>query len=223
MPELSELSKRAERPEAPERPIPLLVLGLGNVLCGDDGLGPAAVARLLRAYEPPPAARFLDGGTLGLSLLPLLEDARDVILVDAVRADATPGTAVRLEGDEVAPAARNRLSVHQVGVSDLLDSLRLRGREPERLILLGLVPETLDLGLSRSAGVEAALPDLVERIAAEVRRLGYELAPRDPRAIAALPQTDATDADERDAKDGKLDRGAGFFSPAVDGLRALGL
>jgi hydrogenase maturation protease len=157
------------------RPISLLVLGLGNRICGDDGLGITAVERLERLYDCPEGVQVLDGGTLGLSLLPYLEDARDVILVDAVRADAPPGTFVHLEGGEVPPAVYERLSPHQIGVSDLLAGADLLGHSPERLVLLGLVPETLDLSLEHSDAVEREIPALVERIVEEAREWGYEL------------------------------------------------
>lgn len=156
----------------------LLVLGLGNVLCGDDGLGVAAVHRLQRCYAEPEGALVLDGGTLGLSLLPYLEDAEAAILVDAIRAEGPPGSFVRLEGDEVAPAVAARLSCHQIGVADLLEAARWRGRSPWRLVLLGLVPETLALGVALSPGVAAALPGLVERVAAEASRLGLSFSTR---------------------------------------------
>ena len=163
---------------APDGRIPLLVLGLGNLLCGDDGVGPAAVSLLTRTFEIPEGVSVLDGGTLGLSLLPYIEDAEHVLLVDAVRADQAAGSFVRLEGDDVAPAVRSRLSVHQIGVADLLDGARWRGRYPARLTLLGLVPETLELGLTRSAIVEAGLPVLVARIVGEARALGYQFRPK---------------------------------------------
>jgi hydrogenase maturation protease len=156
----------------------LLVLGLGNVLCGDDGLGVAAVQELERRYEIPEGVRVLDGGTLGLSLLSWFDAAQDVILVDAIQADGPVGSFVRLEGAEVAPAVRSRLSVHQIGVADLLDALRLTDRTPRTMILLGLVPGTLELGLERTAQVEAALPLLVDETVTEVRRLGFELRRR---------------------------------------------
>lgn len=170
------------------RPTPLLVLGLGNLLCGDDGLGAAAVARLDRDWEAPPDVLVLDGGTLGLSLLPLVEDARDVILVDAIQDDAATGTLVRLTGDEVGPAVLNRLSPHQVGVADLLDGARLHDRYPDRLVLLGLVPLTLGLGVGRSAAVERALPGLVEAVVAEAKRMGHVFVPRtdDEKAVRPL-------------------------------------
>lgn len=157
---------------------PLLVLGLGNLLCEDDGVGVAAVARLLARYDAAPGVRVLDGGTLGLSLLPTLESADTVVIVDAIRSDGPPGTLVRLEGEEVAHAAEHRLSVHQVGVSDLIGAARWQGCLPARLVLLGVVPESMELGVERSPAVEAALPALVESVAAECAALGYPFAAR---------------------------------------------
>jgi hydrogenase maturation protease len=151
----------------------LLVLGLGNVLCSDDGVGPAAIARLRRDHAAPEDAAVLDGGTLGLGLLPWLETARDVILVDAVREPAPPGTLVELEGGDVPAAVLERLSAHQVGVADLLGGAQWRGRAPERLLLLGVVPLTLATGLGLSSPVRAALPALVERVVAAAGRMGY--------------------------------------------------
>lgn len=177
------------------RPIRLLILGLGNVLCGDDGLGAAAVARLRARYEIPDGVSVQDGGTLGLSLLPHIEDAQKAILVDAIRTDASPGSFVRLEGDDVGPAVANRLSVHQVGVADLLDAARWRGRLPEVLVLLGLVPQTLELGLARSPCVEAHLPDLVQRVVEEAFALGFKLTlRRDDEAPAASRSLDVARA-----------------------------
>src|SRR4249919_876604 len=113
--------------------VPLLILGLGNVLLGDDGVGSAAVARLRDEYDYPGDVHVLDGGTLGLALLPYVEEAEAVILVDAIRDDGPAGTFVRLDGDDVAPAVATRLSPHQVGVADLLDGARWRDRYPGRV------------------------------------------------------------------------------------------
>ncbi|MGA7870610.1 MAG: hydrogenase maturation protease [Candidatus Binatus sp.] len=159
-------------------PDELLVLGLGNILLRDDGLGAAAVARLERNYNIPPRVRVADGGTLGLALLGLFAESEHVILVDAVRVDAPPGTLVRIDGDEVPPAVRERLSPHQVGVADLFDAARLIDSFPTSVTLLGLVPETMDLSIERSDPVDAGLEGLVEAIVREARGLGYELSPK---------------------------------------------
>jgi hydrogenase maturation protease len=171
-------------------PRPLLVLGLGNVLCADDGVGVAALARFARQYEVGEGVRLADGGTLGLALLGLFEDVDDVLLVDAILADAEPGSLVRLEGRDVEPAARERLSVHQVGVADLLDALRWLGDEPQRIALIGLVPERVELGLGCSPAVERALPRLVSALADEIRRRGHRVAPRRSDAAHAPAPVD---------------------------------
>ncbi len=152
----------------------LLVLGLGNVLCSDDGAGPAVVGRLAARWQAPAGVRVTDGGTLGLTLLSLLADADHVLLVDAVRVPGlAPGTLVRLTGDDVAAATREQLSVHQVGVADLLDALRLLDRLPRQLSLLGVVPESIELGFGCTPAVEAALEDLVTAVVDEAASLGF--------------------------------------------------
>jgi len=176
---------------SPARSVELLVLGLGNVLCGDDGLGPAVVDRLDRDWSLPEGCSALDGGTLGLSLLPVVEDARRVILVDAVRLDAAPGTLVRLEGEAVGSAVRDRLSVHQIGVADLVDALRLRGRLPEELVLIGAVPGSLAVALGLSPAVDAALPGVLDGVVAEAARLGFPCRRRDPQESRRAPHARA--------------------------------
>lgn len=156
----------------------LIVLGLGNVLCGDDGVGVEVIWRLRRDFELPPEVRLLDGGTLGLALMSEIAGASAVLLVDAIRDEGEPGTLVRLDGEEVAPAARHRLSVHQIGVTDLLDGLRLIDAYPASMTLLGVVPAGIELGIGFSPAVEAALPRLVAAVAAEIAARGFAVAPR---------------------------------------------
>lgn len=154
------------------RSVELLVLGLGNPLCGDDGAGIEAVARLLRRWSAPPGVLVLDGGTLGLALLPYLQQARLAILVDAVRTGDPPGTIVRLRGDDVARAAAGKLSPHQVGVADLLDGMSLLGEGPEQLVLVGITPERMGLELGCSPAVESRIDDLVDAVVAEAACFG---------------------------------------------------
>jgi hydrogenase maturation protease len=168
---------------------PLLVLGLGNVLLEDDGVGSAAVTRLLELYEAPDGVRVLDGGTLGLSLLPYLDTADAVILVDAIRVDEEPGTLVRLEGDEVPPAVATRLSPHQVGVADLLDGARWLERYPRHLVLLGLVPGSMALAVGLSSRVGRSLPMLVERVVEEARTLGFAFRRKSAHETSAAGRT----------------------------------
>lgn len=168
----------------------LLILGLGNVLCNDDGAGARAVHWIQERYAPPEGVLVVDGGTLGLSLLPLLLSAERVILVDAIRADAPAGSLVRLEGDEVAHASMHRLSPHQVGVSDLLDGARLIADLPRPLLLVGVVPELVELGLELSPAVEAAIAPLAHAVVEQARALGFGFSlrgPHDPQRPGSRP------------------------------------
>ncbi|HEU5055848.1 MAG TPA: HyaD/HybD family hydrogenase maturation endopeptidase [Kofleriaceae bacterium] len=155
---------------------PVVVLGLGNLLMGDDGVGVFALAALAAEPRVPAGARLLDGGTLGLSLLPYVRSAPDLVLIDAVRGEGPPGSLVRLEGDEVPGAVLERLSVHQVGVADLVAGARLLGGWPERIVLCGVVPERIELGVELSPAVRAAVPALVAMVLGELERLAVEVA-----------------------------------------------
>lgn len=159
----------------------LLVLGLGNVLVGDDGLGAVASDQLLRRFDVPDRVHIVDGGTLGLTLLPLLQDCDAAIFIDAIRSgDTPPGALIRMEGDDVLPAVRQHLSVHQIGVADLLDAARLTGKYPSELVLIGLVPDNLALGTGLSAAVKGNLPALIETVLNEIARFGFSLHERRP-------------------------------------------
>lgn len=168
-----------------------LLLGLGNVLCGDDGLGVVAVERLRADFRFPEEVSLVDGGTLGLSLLSTLEEADEVWILDAVQADAPPGTLVRLDGREVEPALRERLSPHQVGVADLLDALHWRGHWPAALRVLGLVPAELELRVGLSPPVAAGLATLLAAAVAEVSQAGHAV---EPGRIDAHPDRRLSDA-----------------------------
>ena len=158
--------------------IPMLVLGLGNVLCGDDGAGVIVVHRLRREWELPEEVRVVDGGTLGLDLLALVAASDRVILVDAVRADAPPGTLVRLSGDAVAPAVYERLSPHQVGVADLIAGAALVDEYPTEVVICGIVPAMTDLQLGTTPEVTARLEDLLDSVLEELAHHGYPPVPR---------------------------------------------
>ena len=169
--------------------VDLLILGLGNVLYSDDGLGALSVHLVEQQYEIPDGVRVADGGTLGLLLLPLFQQARRIVMVDAIHYPGlVPGELVRLESDEVAPVVQNRLSPHQVGVADLLNGARVLGEMPDELILLGLVPESLAFDVGLSAVVDRQMPALVRRVIAEAERMGHVLRPKAPEGAPSRPQ-----------------------------------
>ena len=138
---------------------PVLILGFGNILLGDDGAGVHLVA-LLRDGLAPGAAECLDAGTISFSLLPYVEDAEALVIVDAAELDRPPGTVQLFEGaamDAFLSGTRRR-TVHEVGVIDLLDMARLSGALPGRRALLCIQPASIDWNEALSPQVLAALP-----------------------------------------------------------------
>ena len=149
-----------------------LVLGLGNVLLHDEGLGVWVAESLERRFAFPPEVTVLDGGTLGLDLLPRLDGVEHLLVIDAVKLERAPGEIVRLEGDEVPAALDVKISAHQIAVQDLLAGARLLGSEPPHVVLWGMEPERLDPGIGFSASVKEALPRLEAAVLDELDRWG---------------------------------------------------
>ncbi len=163
------------RMDDPDRAPRVVVLGVGNVLMSDEGVGVHCVSALEAGYSFPPSVRCVDGGTSTQVLLDDLEDLDYLIIIDAVSAGARPGSFVRLEGDEVPHAFTTKLSPHQIGIADLLATLSFIGRAPRRVVLLGVEPERLAFDLELSPVVAGGLPELCAQVVAELERLG--LAP----------------------------------------------
>ena len=144
-----------------------VVLGVGNLVMSDEGLGVRCVERLQASGALPPEVAIIDGGTSTSELLGELEDLDLLVIVDAVAGSRAPGSLVRLEGDRIPAAFSNKLSPHQHGINDLLATLAFLGRAPRRVVVLGVVPDRIALGLELSVAVEAALPALAAQVVAE--------------------------------------------------------
>jgi hydrogenase maturation protease len=151
-----------------------LILGLGNILLCDEGVGIRVVERLQEEYDFPEEVQILDGGTLGMDLLPYVEAADRLLVIDAMEMDAEPGEIARLEGDEVPAFLGIKISPHQMGLADLLTAARLRGRFPQELVLWGVQPGVIDVKLELSAPVAARVDVLMDKALAELRRWGVE-------------------------------------------------
>lgn len=149
-----------------------LVLGLGNILMQDEGLGVRAVERLAADYRLPKGTRAIDGGTKGLDLLPYLAGVTDLLILDAVETSQPPGTIVRLEGDSIPASLSVAMSMHQIGVQELLMVSRIKGTSPGHIVVWGMQPGSLDWGLDLTPPVQAALDSLVRSAACELREWG---------------------------------------------------
>jgi len=140
-----------------------VVIGLGNLLNRDEGFGVHAVRALQERTRPAPGIQIIDGGVLGLDLLPVVESCRRLLVLDAVDMGLPPGTVVELEDEQVPAYAGIKLSQHQCGFQEVLGLAMFRSRLPEQLCLLGVQPADLSFGVGLTPVVDAALARILQR------------------------------------------------------------
>jgi hydrogenase maturation protease len=155
----------------------VLVLGLGNRLMSDDAVGGLVIEALTARYRLPEGVKALDGGTLGLDLLPYLEQAGKLLIVDAVNLGVRPGTVFRLSGDEVPRAFAGKLSVHQMGLQDLLAVAELQGNLPDQVVLWGVQAGSVAPGLELTRPVAEGAERLLEGVVSELSAWGQPPSP----------------------------------------------
>lgn len=142
-----------------------LVLGIGNTLLTDEGVGIHVINYLASKYPGLPGVDFVDGGTLSFTLAELLADNTRLIVVDAAHLGEVPGTVFCFEDAEMENYLKgNRQSVHEVGLADLLDIARLSEHYPECKALVGIEPQSIDWGEEPTTSVAAAIPEAAEQV-----------------------------------------------------------
>jgi len=166
----------------------ILVLGLGNILLSDEGVGVRVVEALEAGWTLPDGVEVVDGGTTGMELFDIVADRDCLIVADAVNAAGPPGSVIRLENDDIRVIFETHFSPHQLGLSDLLAALRLVDKAPARVVVIGVVPENLSLGLDLSSVVAAGRDQALERIVEELTALGAALRLKGPGETQGRPK-----------------------------------
>jgi hydrogenase maturation protease len=157
------------------------VIGLGNPLMGDDGFGLVALERLRDEWTVE-GVEMVDGGTWGMSLLPLIEDSDRVVLLDAIVAGGTAGEMVVLERDRLPIYLTRKLSPHQVDLRDVLAAAEWRGKLPAETVAIGVEPRSVAMGLELSPEVDRAVPTAVRAVIARLMQWGHRCSPRETAA-----------------------------------------
>lgn len=159
---LSPASRGRETP-----PSKVIILGVGNILLSDEGVG-VHVARELLSMDLPPNVLVVDGATDGFGLLDVLMEADRLIIIDAVRGGAPPGSIYRLSLDEIEHCvSSSKTSMHQIGIVEVLSVLKILGHSP-RTSIIGIEPKSLDLGMELSEVVKEKVPRIVELVLKEL-------------------------------------------------------
>lgn len=153
----------------------VLILGIGNLLLADEGLGVKVVEDLQARYHFPAEVTVIDGGTMGLDLLPYLDDRTHMFIVDAVRSDQEPGSVLRLELDDPPAYFRTKISPHQLGISDVLAVAAMGGNLPGKIVLFGAVPKDLSTGLDLSPEASQSVRRLSNLITDDLKNMGLKV------------------------------------------------
>ncbi len=150
----------------------IMILGVGNILFRDEGLGVRVIERLQQLYEFPGHVSVVDGGVLGLNLLGTIAEPDKLIVVDAIRNGGSPGTLYRLSGEEIPKRIFAKNSLHQVDLLEALTLCQALDKVPETVII-GVEPEDIEtLSIELTETVRARIDDLIAKVLEELARLG---------------------------------------------------
>jgi hydrogenase maturation protease len=153
----------------------VLVMGIGNTLLQDDGVGVHVTESFKSSRKPDPNLDVVDGGTVGLSLLPQIEDADKVIIIDASEIGERPGSMRIFRNQEIdQQLSGKRRSVHEVALYDLFSAAAIRGRSPEERVLIAIQPASTDWGLDPTPEVKASIPLACEAISTLTTRWQHD-------------------------------------------------
>ena len=152
-----------------------VVLGIGNTILTDEAAGVRAVEAFEHTYKIPENVQVIDGGTSGMEMIEDLSNLDFLIVIDVVKTGAAPGTVVKIAGDEIPVFFRSKLSPHQIALPDVLASLELLDTMPKEIIVLGVEPISLELGMEMTPTVAEKVPELVAMAVAELTSRGYLL------------------------------------------------
>jgi hydrogenase maturation protease len=145
----------------------VLVIGVGNVLLSDEGVGVHAI-QALEELELPDGVELIDGGTASLNILEFIKGRRKVIFIDSVKGGSKPGALYRFRPEDITPQQPITTSLHQLGLMEMLSLAELSGQSPGEVVIFGVEPARLDLKLELSAEVAAVLPRLVDLVKKEL-------------------------------------------------------
>lgn len=165
----------------------VVILGVGNTLMQDDGVGVWAVRALAEAYDLPSHVQLVEAGVAGLRLLSYLNGEDHLLIIDAVHWNGPPGAIYRLTPEDLPKGRGPLMSAHEVGITEVLSVADLLGRRP-RTRILGVQPlEVQSVGLELTPPLQEALPQVVAAAVEELQALGVELIPKDAKNRAMHP------------------------------------
>ena len=149
-----------------ESKVRLAIVGVGNMLLKDEGIG-VHTARALQQIDIPQGTKIIDGGT-SPDLPYYLKDVDKLIIIDAVKAGGQPGTIYRFHPNDLNIESEGAISVHELSVEQSLRTMRLMGREPKETVIIGIEPKEIDWGTELSAELQQKIPEIINIVLSEI-------------------------------------------------------
>jgi hydrogenase maturation protease len=159
----------------------ITIMGLGNILMMDEGVGVHTINAFQKRYRVPDYAEVIDGGSAGLDLLPFIEGREKLLMVDAVNFDREPGYIDILENEEIPAKFSTKTSLHHLGLLDVLSIVKLSDALPKDMCIIGIQPKSMELGLDMSPEIWDKVPELVERIVSKLHEWNVPCALLSPQ------------------------------------------
>ena len=148
-------------------PKPILILGIGNILLKDEGVGVHTAMKMME-MDLPPDVEVMDGGTMGLNLLYYIEGRKKVIVIDTVLVGDPPGTIYRFTDESLVDNKPMLRTAHGIDFSDVIKTSKMLGTKPEEIVFIGIEPESLDEGLELTPTIEKRVPVLIKMVMKEI-------------------------------------------------------
>jgi hydrogenase maturation protease len=161
----------------------IAIFGIGNILLSDDGIGIHIINRLKAEYAFPENVEIIDGGTKGLDLLPLFENRDKVLFIDAANFNKEPGTIGTIEGDNIPAFLGQKLSVHHIGIPDMLFAAKLMEITPPEMFLIGIQPKSMETSTELTETVKNNFEALLGKVLEKLKEWGINAIPKSARPI----------------------------------------
>ncbi len=169
------------RPEHHSNSGRISILGIGNILLTDEGVGVHAVNAIKKKYSFSPDIDIIDGGTMGLDLLPIFQTQDKILIIDAVDFNKEPGYVGTIEGNNIPSVLNAKLSVHHIGFSDLLFAAKLMRENPPEVYLVGIQPKSLDVGLDMTEEIRVKLDSIIDLTIQKLKEWNVECVLQSPQ------------------------------------------
>ena len=153
----------------------IAILGIGNLLQRDEGVGVHLINQLERDYSFSPHINLIDGGTMGTDLLPYLEQNDKIIILDAVNFNEPPGFIGVIKNDDILRRLNTKLSIHHLGITDVLSSARLLDIEPSEIYLIGIQPKNIEMGTDLTDEIKQKTSKMIEEAIKKLREWGVNV------------------------------------------------